>query len=68
MAAKKKNLGILLMKSTAQDKLLGSGQGQAGVKELLRYAWRATPRRVRLSISARFSGHDGARPSIAAIL
>jgi aryl-alcohol dehydrogenase-like predicted oxidoreductase len=36
-AAKKKNLGVLLMKSTAQEKLLGAGG--ADVAALLRYAW-----------------------------
>jgi hypothetical protein len=37
-AAKKKNLGVILMKVTAQEKLLGGGIGKAEVKELIRYA------------------------------
>ena len=36
-AALAKNLGVLLMKSTAQEQLLGGGKATAG--ELLRYAW-----------------------------
>jgi hypothetical protein len=36
-AARRKNLGILLMKVTAQEKLLGQGGAQPA--ELLRYAW-----------------------------
>ena len=36
-AAKKKNLGVILMKVTAQDKLLGAGGADAG--QLLRYGW-----------------------------
>lgn len=37
-AAKKKNLGVILMKVTAQEKLLGGGIGKADVKDLIRYA------------------------------
>jgi uncharacterized protein len=37
-AAKKKNLGVILMKVTAQEKLLGAGAGQAGIEPLIRYA------------------------------
>jgi uncharacterized protein len=37
-AAKKKNLGVILMKVTAQEKLLGAGTGTAAVKDLIRYA------------------------------
>ncbi len=37
-AAKKKNLGVILMKVTAQEKLLGEGAGKAAVKDLIRYA------------------------------
>lgn len=37
-AARKKNLGIILMKVTAQEKLLGEGPGKAGIDELIRYA------------------------------
>jgi uncharacterized protein len=36
-AALAKNLGVLLMKSTAQEQLLGNGKADAA--ELLRYAW-----------------------------
>src|SRR5438445_3010248 len=36
-AAKKKNLGVILMKVTAQEKLLGAGGAPA--EALLRYAW-----------------------------
>ncbi len=36
-AAKKKNLGLLLMKVTAQEKLLGAGGAEPA--SLLRYAW-----------------------------
>jgi aryl-alcohol dehydrogenase-like predicted oxidoreductase len=36
-AAQKKNLGILLMKVTAQERLLGAGGAEPA--ELLRYAW-----------------------------
>ena len=36
-AANKKNLGVILMKVTGQDKLLGGGK--ADVASLLRYAW-----------------------------
>ncbi len=36
-AAKKKNLGVILMKVTAQEKLLGAGG--ADTASLLRYAW-----------------------------
>lgn len=37
-AAKKKNLGVILMKVTAQDKLVGGGNGRADIGALLRYA------------------------------
>ena len=37
-AAKKKNLGVILMKATAQGKLVGTGAGVADVDSLLRYA------------------------------
>jgi aryl-alcohol dehydrogenase-like predicted oxidoreductase len=37
-AAKKKNLGVILMKVTAQEKLLGEGAGKAPVDALIRYA------------------------------
>jgi hypothetical protein len=37
-AAKKKNLGVILMKVTAQEKLLGAGAGKAGIEPLIRYA------------------------------
>ena len=37
-AAKKKNLGVILMKVTAQEKLLGGGIGKAEVNDLIRYA------------------------------
>jgi predicted aldo/keto reductase-like oxidoreductase len=36
-AANKKNLGVILMKVTAQEKLLGPGGAEPGA--LLRYAW-----------------------------
>lgn len=36
-AANRKNLGVILMKVTAQDKLLGAGKADAAT--LLRYAW-----------------------------
>ena len=36
-AARKKNLGVILMKVTAQEKLLGPGRPEAA--SLLRYAW-----------------------------
>jgi aryl-alcohol dehydrogenase-like predicted oxidoreductase len=36
-AASRKNLGVILMKVTAQDKLLGTGKADAA--SLLRYAW-----------------------------
>jgi aryl-alcohol dehydrogenase-like predicted oxidoreductase len=36
-AAKAKNLGVILMKVTAQEKLLGAGKAEAA--PLLRYAW-----------------------------
>ena len=38
-AAVGKRLGVLLMKSTGQDKLLGGGPASATASELLRYAW-----------------------------
>jgi predicted aldo/keto reductase-like oxidoreductase len=37
-AAKKKNLGVILMKVTAQEKLLGAGSGKASIEPLIRYA------------------------------
>ena len=37
-AAKKKNLGVILMKVTAQEKLVGQGAGKAGIEPLIRYA------------------------------
>jgi uncharacterized protein len=37
-AARKKNLGVILMKVTAQDKLVGEGAGKAGIQSLIRYA------------------------------
>jgi aryl-alcohol dehydrogenase-like predicted oxidoreductase len=37
-AARKKNLGVILMKVTAQEKLLGAGAGKADIEPLIRYA------------------------------
>lgn len=37
-AAKKKNLGVILMKVTAQEKLVGAGTGKADIESLIRYA------------------------------
>ncbi len=37
-AAKKKNLGVILMKVTAQEKLVGNGPGKAQIDALIRYA------------------------------
>jgi aryl-alcohol dehydrogenase-like predicted oxidoreductase len=37
-AAQKKNLGVILMKVTAQEQLLGQGAGKADVDALIRYA------------------------------
>ncbi|HVG38460.1 MAG TPA: aldo/keto reductase [Pyrinomonadaceae bacterium] len=37
-AARKKNLGVILMKVTAQEKILGAGPGRADIKSLVRYA------------------------------
>lgn len=37
-AAKQKNMGVVAMKATAQEKLLGSGAGKATLEELLRYS------------------------------
>lgn len=37
-AARKKNLGVILMKVTAQEKLLGTGAGTADIDRLIRYA------------------------------
>jgi uncharacterized protein len=37
-AAKKKNLGVILMKVTAQEKLVGEGAGKAHIESLIRYA------------------------------
>jgi len=38
-AARKKNLGIILMKAAAQEKIVGAGPGKAGIEQLVRYAW-----------------------------
>jgi predicted aldo/keto reductase-like oxidoreductase len=38
-AARKKNMGILAMKATAQEKLLGDGPGKSKIDALLQYAW-----------------------------
>ncbi len=38
-AAVKKGLGVICMKVTAQDKLVGSGAGRAPMASLVRYAW-----------------------------
>jgi uncharacterized protein len=37
-AAKKKGLGVILMKVTSQEKLVGAGPGKADIASLLRYA------------------------------
>jgi hypothetical protein len=37
-AARKKNLGVILMKVTAQEKLVGTGTGKADIASLIRYA------------------------------
>ncbi len=37
-AAKKKNLGVILMKVTAQEKLVGGEAGKANIDSLIRYA------------------------------
>jgi uncharacterized protein len=37
-AAKKKNLGVILMKVTSQEKLVGTGPGRTDMTSLLRYA------------------------------
>jgi|WetSurMetagenome_2_1015567.scaffolds.fasta_scaffold326115_1 uncharacterized protein len=37
-SARKKGMGIIAMKATAQEKLLGAAPGKAGIEELLRYA------------------------------
>jgi hypothetical protein len=37
-AARKKNLGVILMKVTAQEKLVGGGAGQSEIQSLIRYA------------------------------
>jgi len=37
-AARDKNLGVILMKVTAQEKLLGGGAGKTGIDALIRYA------------------------------
>jgi predicted aldo/keto reductase-like oxidoreductase len=37
-AAKKKGLGVILMKVTSQEKLVGAGPGKADMSSLLRYA------------------------------
>ena len=36
--AKKKNLGVIAMKVTAQENLVGEGPGKSGIEPLLRYA------------------------------
>ena len=36
-AAKKKNLGVIAMKVTAQEQLVGTGPGRTGISTLLRY-------------------------------
>lgn len=38
-AAQRKNMGILAMKATAQEKLLGDGPGKSKIEALLQYAW-----------------------------
>jgi uncharacterized protein len=38
-AANKKGLGVICMKVTAQDKLVGGGIGRASMASLIRYAW-----------------------------
>ncbi len=38
-AAVKKGIGVICMKVTAQDKLVGSGSGLAPMATLIRYAW-----------------------------
>jgi aryl-alcohol dehydrogenase-like predicted oxidoreductase len=38
VAAKKKNLGVILMKVTAQEQLVGDGTGKANMTSLIRYA------------------------------
>jgi uncharacterized protein len=38
VAATKKDLGIICMKVTAQEQLVGTGPGRAGIEALLRYA------------------------------
>lgn len=37
-AARKKNLGVIAMKVTAQEKLVGQGTGRAGIEALMRYS------------------------------
>jgi predicted aldo/keto reductase-like oxidoreductase len=37
-AAKQKNLGVILMKVTAQEKLVGTAPGQGNIEPLIRYA------------------------------
>ena len=37
-AAKKKNLGVIAMKVTAQEKLVGAGAGRAAIESLMRYS------------------------------
>ena len=37
-AALKKNMGVVAMKATAQEKLLGDGAGKATIEQLLRYS------------------------------
>jgi predicted aldo/keto reductase-like oxidoreductase len=37
--ARKKNMGILAMKATAQEKLLGDGPGKSKIEALLQYSW-----------------------------
>ena len=38
-AAQKKGIGVICMKVTAQDKLVGGASGQAPMASLIRYAW-----------------------------
>src|SRR5262249_34961183 len=37
-SAKEKNLGVIVMKVTAKEKLLGTGPGKAAMNDLIRYA------------------------------
>jgi predicted aldo/keto reductase-like oxidoreductase len=38
-AALKKKMGVVAMKATGQEKLLGAGEGKAGIEDLMRYCW-----------------------------